>query len=568
MPTIAACLFLTLSAPTAQDGYLAYRDWHHWARWMPGARAGLASSWDRTGSNDDWNWYESPAGFVNYPATVTVKTIEGPGVLYRWWMPHQTANQGFVTRMYMDGETRPRIDTTSDAFFAGKYAYITAPLVDACAGGQVSYEPIAFAKSLRIEVVTQQIPPNNPYADNRHYYQFSYLSLPAASAVESYTGVLSPSAQAEREAVATMFERAGSHPGGEEPNTIDLRHGAACIAPGEIIVLASATGTGTVRRVCIAPGDSRDVALDALRLVVRYDGGPAAIDVPVAEFFGAGHERATYRSIPMGTQSSDGYYCYWPMPFRNSIEISLVNTAAFAIDIVGARVEYETGVIRQRACYLHATRSESTQDGNVMFHPMMSAVGRGQYVGNLLYMDAPTDAFYMLECDEQIAVDGRATMNGTGTEDAYNGGYYYNWVRVVEGEPEGVMPQSATRALSGALYVRREAGVMHARADQYRWQIADRVPFDQSIDVRMEFGFYAVPGTRWTSVAFWYLQPDLRGDVDDDGDIDNVDRDILLAVLLGMESQARHLQRADINGNGSVDGDDIAEFVRAAAEPQ
>ncbi len=89
----------------------------------------------------------------------------------------------------------------------------------------------------------------------------------------------------------------------------------------------------------------------------------------------------------------------------------------------------------------------------------------------------------MLEGDDVITVDGTTTLNGTGLEDAYNGGAYYNWVAVITDEPEGPYPQSATRPLSGILYVNKAET---SRADQYHWRISDCIPFSQSIEVNVE----------------------------------------------------------------------------------
>ena len=53
-----------------------------------GAQAGLASSYDRIGDNNDWSYYEWPEGQIKYERVCTVKTIQGPIVIYRFWMPH------------------------------------------------------------------------------------------------------------------------------------------------------------------------------------------------------------------------------------------------------------------------------------------------------------------------------------------------------------------------------------------------------------------------------------------------------------------------------------------------
>ncbi len=213
-------------------------------------------------------------------------------------------------------------------------------------------------------------------------------------------------------------------------------------------------------------------------------------------------------------------------------------------------------------CYLRVHACTNIKKSGQIYHPILSATGRGQYVGNFLFLHQPSYSFNILEGDEVITVDGVSDYYGTGLEDAYNGGYYYNWVVAQADEPEGVRPTSAVRPLSGALHVHREVGVEDARADQYRWYIADRVSFEDSIEVKIE-NRYSVNGAEWTSVAFWYQQPRLPGDIDDDGDVDAVDLSLFVQTLLDPESYPDYLAAADISGDGEVNGADVQGFVGA-----
>jgi hypothetical protein len=140
-------------------------------------------------------------------------------------------------------------------------------------------------------------------------------------------------------------------------------------------------------------------------------------------------------------------------------------------------------------------------------------------------------------------------------EDAYNGGAYYNWVAPQSDEPEGVCPQSATRPLNGILYVHKENGL--ARADQYRWRIADCIPFSRSIEVNVECR-YGITGSQWTSVAFWYQLPLLLEDLNDDGNVDLADFAIFAQQWLN--SNCGDCGMADLTGDGEVKWDDLREF--------
>jgi len=540
-------------------GYGDYSGWQGWSRIRLGVSAGLACSYDRSGANSDYNHYEQPSGFLTTAQTVTAATIQGPGIIYRYWMPHANAKQAFPVRMYFDGEAGPRLDTTSTALLGGSFGYFAAPLVTTSAGGQVCYETIPFQTSLRIETE------NRDYLGylTRHYYQYSYLRFPPGTDIASWNGQLSPEAQIARSAAASLFSNAGQHPAGTDPDAIRLEIPASEIAAGGTLTLADLVGPALVRQLNInmAPDDA---ARDGLHLRVYCDGGEQAlIDVPVGDFFGAGHNRAVFRSIPVGTDSSDGFYCYWPMPLRLSMHIALHNSTAAVININSAAVVYKPGPIPADSGYLQA-RCTSTIYSGQPYHLILAAAGCGQYVGNLLYIQQPNSALRILEGDEVITVDGGAPMNGTGLEDAYNGGYYYNWTGVQNDEPEGPKPQAVIRPLHGVLYVTQDTVNSLVRADQYRWYIADRVPFTRSIEVKIESSF-AVTGATFRSVAFWYQMPPVPGNFDHDTDVDAADVQTLsdCAAGAGVEvDPSGPCAAADLDHDSDVDGDDFGMLQR------
>lgn len=57
------------------------------------------------------------------------------------------------------------------------------------------------------------------------------------------------------------------------------------------------------------------------------------------------------------------------------------------------------------------------------------------------------------------------------------------------------------------------------------------------------------------------------GDLDGDGDVDQVDTDLFIAALLGTPQSPVHVTRSDLNGDGAADGNDIPAFVAALLMP-
>lgn len=539
-------------------GYQALTQWSKWPLLRKSEKAGLASSYDRLGTNYDFSYYEEPNGLRTLDETVNVATIQGPGVIYRFWMPHYTANRNFDIRMYFDGEPSPRINTNSVQWLGGSFNYFSSPLVDTCAGGQVSYEPIPFKHSVRIETENKALPSFPTWEPNRHYYQYTYMTFPNDPGIESYTGALSPSQQIARDEAVSLFNNNGLHPGGNSLTAIDINTPASLIADGAVLTLANLSGPGMIRKLNIKMVGANDADLEGLRLRVFYDSNSIpAIDAAVGNFFGAGKGRTPYKSLPMGTDSPDGFYCYWPMPFRDWVRVELYNSSQASISIDSAIVQYDPQADVRKMCYLYAAESKSVKQPGQIYHPILTTTGCGHYVGNLLYIEQPAYSFWMIEGDEVITIDGGNILYGTGLEDAYNGGYYYNWVARISTEPEGLSPRSAFRPLSGILYVHRQGGIEYARADQYRWQIADCVPFSNSLEVKIE-NRYAATGADWTSVAFWYQYHCTRSDFDSDCDVDYHDFAFFSSHWLRENCIAPNdCSRADFDANQIVDSNDL-----------
>jgi hypothetical protein len=533
-------------------GYELLSDWDRLPR-AKGFSAGLASSYDRSGGNYDWNHYHSPTGLLDDPAddgvSVTVAELTGPGVLTRFWMPHAAADTSYPLKVYVDGQLR--IDTDSDVYLGGQHAYAGSPLTATLVGGQFSYEPIAFQHSLRIESKNYTQRPG--WAAKHHYYQWSYRSGPTGAAVQAYDGSLTPAQQSQRSAAVTMLDNVGQNPAGQSAvSTVQTTAGQA-IAPGAGLTLHDRSGSGQIRSLKLRmPSGAADANLDGLRLCVRYDGQvDEAIDVPVSHFFGVGHQRAEYQSLPLGVTDDGEYYCYWPMPYRQGVTVELRNTSGAPVNIASAEVEYETRDVAVDEGYLRAVHSEQLHPAGTGHHEILDVTGRGHYVGNFLYLQREGTSGGILEGDERIFVDDALAQHGTGLEDAYNGGYYYN--HVLEQADDGDVPDSTSGdgPFSGLLRMNFEdLGDDYVRTDQYRWYIADAVPFTDGI--RIDIENYQQREALFGSTAFYYAVPELiAGDTDGDGAVTLADAHALRDHY-GTISGARW-EDGDFDLDGDVD---------------
>ena len=472
--------------------------WRDLAKLKPGTEAGLASSYDRNGtinnSTGDYNWYDQ----YSYQLTtdvdpVTVRQLSGrPGLITRTWMPWLPGPE-FKLKYHFDGETTPRLNTNTMEWYdlgVPGHAGIEEPFVGngQGSGGAWCYNPLWFETGLKI--VSQN------RAGLLNFYQMNYLLLPPGTDVTTYTALQPTGDRADWNLAAEVLEACGDNPG---PAGATVIHTSGEIASSGTLVLADLdTGhRGTITRLQIKLSSPSDAQLAGARLKITYPdlSGPA-VDVAIGEFFGAGRQRIAYRALALGTDHDDGFYCYHPMPFRRGVRVEIVNDSAETVTVAGADVEYDLQELDALCAYFHASRRQETFAPGVdaMYTVLNVPDGAGHYLGCMMTVSrSPEDSrVNYLEGNDYIEVDGGAkqTLRGTGMEDAFNGGYYYS--APFDTPFAGLLVKLATGTTS-----------------QYRHQIIDFVPFEESILVQ----FQAVDSwgqefqRTYETTAFWYQQP-------------------------------------------------------------
>jgi hypothetical protein len=579
---------LLVGSPGAfSQEWMGYETLVNWSN-LPSAKTGMtshmASSWDRTGGNNDWNWYPEYDRQLNELADnglrVTLLDIQGAGLLTRYWMPHATANKTRDIWITIDGQISFLLDT--NAFFGGAYNaddpnLFKSPMIHTVAGGQMSYEPVAFATSLKVEAInrihltsTQVGGPINSYND-RHYYQLNYQLYSDGRLLIPYSGSLNEQQSLARQQAVGVLNNLGGNPSGESLTSIIFQTTPQDIEAGTGVSLLNLGNgeSGMIRRLHVKMNDPTDAGLENLRLRVRYDGqAENAVDVPVGAFFGkVGATAPAYRSLPMGTDSSDGYYCYFPMPYRNGIVVELYNAGSEAVTIDGGTIEYETGVVAGNRGYFHAVHHVSNPGGGK--HELLDFSGSGHYVGNILTLKAlegDSNGLYrgILESDETIVADETHILQGTGLEDAYNGGFYYNHVLVQNNDGDPPYPESHAGPFSGLLWMSTVndrpsgepdivSGIL--QVSQFRWMLQDLVPFENRVSVEIEN--HGSQGALFESTAFFYVIPEpeaIPGDYNGDGTVDLADYTVW----------ADHYGQSgpDVAGDGNNDGTvDLADYT-------
>jgi hypothetical protein len=260
------------------------------------------------------------------------------------------------------------------------------------------------------------------------------------------------------------------------------------IGAGESAVLLDAEGPGIIQRIWITVSSHDPHYLRRIALKMYWDEETEpSVAVPLGDFFGNGFDKRHYTSLPMGV-SSGGFYCYLPMPFRRRARIVVDNGTDMEIDAFYYQIGLvEVDFLRRDVPTLHAWWHRDVRTEAPEPHLVLEAVGSGRFVGLSLNAESYIDELVFLEGDEAFYVDGEFRGQGTGTEDYFNGGWYF---------------QHGTFAAPYHGLVLKDDD--RGRVAVYRWHIPDPVVFTDSIRVTLEHGHDNSEVADYATTAFWY----------------------------------------------------------------
>jgi len=123
------------------------------------------------------------------------------------------------------------------------------------------------------------------------------------------------------------------------------------VPPGQTHVLADLKGPGVIRHLWLTflgpkphPWHRNGAATPQEMLIRIYWDGRETPDVeaPVGDFFAAGFgRRMEVRSLPVQVENGAGYNCFWPMPFRKSARIEIVNDGKKEIALLYYNLDWQ-----------------------------------------------------------------------------------------------------------------------------------------------------------------------------------------------------------------------------------
>lgn len=424
---------------------------------------------------------------------------QGPGAIVRMW----SANPGTQKwRVYVDG--KPVIQSSGLKLLGGEVTPWGKPFAYRVNMGANFYFPILFAKSFKVTVAGEAPP--------IMYYQVQVRFLAPGTEVKSFSREEVKSLAAEIDAASRAMEVPARPEGASQMAEFELAPGAE----GELFRLSGPAAVHLLR-LEVAGGKELPDLLGRTLILMDWD-GEKGVAAPLGDFFGTSPGASEMHSLPFdvipGPQGVD-LVCRFVMPFSREGLIRLRNQSGMRLKL---RAEVVTRPWHWDADSLFFRAGWREQNG-IPTRPisdmrLLSAQGRGHFVGLEMNVRNPLEYYWWGEGDERIWVDDDKfpSIFGTGTEDYFGYAWciqYYKFTLPFHGVS---LPTPTKLAIMQGMPYFPWGPIANRspRKDvvsQYRFQILDAVPFQRKLDFDMEISHHRETAIDVNATAYWYSAP-------------------------------------------------------------
>ena len=333
------------------------------------------------------------------------------------------------------------------------------------------------------------------------------------------TGVAMPPAEADKIAPEQLFAQARLRSYKARRSSSWDRSGgngdAVPVEPGAAATVLDVAGAGVITHIWFTIASDDRHHLKNLVLRAWWDGEASpSVEVPIGDFYGLGlGEYFVYQSALLAVASVKALNAYFQMPFSNGAKITVTNEGKIKTDALYFAVDYVTlpslpaDLGRFHAQYRQATpckgvSNDWTSNGDPSANGIKNldgkdnyvffeAAGRGHFVGVTQAVLQNQEGWFG-EGDDMIFIDGDKlpTINGTGTEDYYNGAWDFNSIPFAYQH-------------NGAPFITGSERI-GSRYCLYRWHTESPITFEKSIRVTIEHGHGNCRSDDFYTVGYWY----------------------------------------------------------------
>lgn len=452
-----------------------------------------ASSYNRESvspEKEGWFANDDGTGFIreeerNGRREIVLFDSEGPGAVTRFWLGGKADDSFGDCKLYFffDDAEEPLISGEPESLIS--YGLLADPPFSANrARGNNLYLPIPYAHRLKITCDLKK--------EERIWFNINYRTYEPGTEVRTFSleelgGLRGKLAELGRR-LLNPAESVGEFACAESSAEDQLEPGAET----EPIRLK---GPGTIREISVKlDADDLTRALRSTVIIAKFD-GEETVWVPIGEFFGSGVGVNLQTTWYTRVEEDGRMTCWWPMPFRDSAEISF--RALGVPTRLTASVLSDSSPWTDRSMHFHGTwrqernipvlKWQGTCDWNYL-----TVRGKGVYAGDVLSLVNRVPDWWG-EGDEKIYVDGESFPShfGTGVEDYY--GYSY----------------AAGQRFDSPFHAQTltERPKSYGNTTNLRFRILDGIPFTTKFKFDMELFHVKKTEIDFAAATFWYAFP-------------------------------------------------------------
>lgn len=431
----------------------------------------------------------------SYVQGVALARIEGSGRMTRLWLTASSLRHGAVAndeilRIWVDDDPNAVVEEPLAAIIDGSAGEMFAPPFGDGPGDHVAwYYPVVFGKKIIVGL--------DNLGPLEYYYDQVDVVLDTAPVARK---AASQRLDQRDKAIAVLQSTADygqSHPALGDPSMVSLM-------PGQTTTVMDLKGPATITSLRI------DIAKDALATLLDIDwqltwddAAAPAMSLPMSDLFVAALESPENGNASLGFAAFESggkvqLELRLPMPFSTSAKAVLTNNGANPASFV-LTMRGEPAVPSEPFGHLYVDRNESQVPAMAKVHPLTQFTGRGKWAGTCAMLQGRgigdgsgfDEPLNFLEGDDLGLIDGMPVIRGTGTEDYFNGAFYF---------------ESGSHATPFAQWWGTRVNGVVGQTNACRFHLlADAIDISTSADVTLEIG-PGVPETleRYRTVAFVY----------------------------------------------------------------
>ncbi len=480
------------------------------------------SSYDRRSkSPSDSGWFANEDGFGGEPlpgfeevlkepdstgiGEYLICDINEPGVIQRLWSAGITGK----IRLFLDNPSSPLYEGDAKPLFHNTIYTLTSGEIETDYTGTVrqfdaSYFPVAFSKSCRIEWIGN--------IKELHFYHIGLRIYKKGTNVESFRDLnlkLIKDKMDETAIVLADPDHSIMVTEGDEFNNVST------VNTGESMSVFNIEGERAIDKfsVKVNTSDVENVLRKCILTIYFDNSSIPQVNVPLGDFFGAAPGINPYVSLPFTVNDDGSMICRFVMPFRSNARILIENNSEETVEITSSAHIRENKWIDGKTMHFRCrwkndhnlTASNiNSRENDVSDIVYIMANGKGRIAGVSACLYNPSNApvswgNWWGEGDEKIFIDDDSfpSFFGTGSEDYFN--YSWSSAKILNfpycGQPRNDGPGN------------------RGYVSNYRWHIADDIPFNNNIAFYMELGHHGeVPGFAYGRTVYYYALP---GTIDD-----------------------------------------------------